>query len=162
VSGDYRRYVRTRVLAHWQTVKPAYRIVAEDGTELITSGDHRLLTERGWKYVEGTQHGARRRPHLTPGNRLLGTGAFDRTPAITPDYRDGYLTAMIRGDALLRVYRYERAGRSNGDQHQFRLALVDLEGLRRTREFLARKDVTTSDEYVFKEAVGARKRMTAI
>ena len=32
-------------------VKPAYRVVLEDGTELVTSGDHRFLTERGWKHV---------------------------------------------------------------------------------------------------------------
>src|SRR5437588_6148944 len=38
--GSYRRFERTRVLAHWSTVKPAFRIVLEDGTELIASGDH--------------------------------------------------------------------------------------------------------------------------
>ncbi len=40
-DGKYRRYVVTRVLDHWTTVKPAYRVTLEDGTELITSGDHR-------------------------------------------------------------------------------------------------------------------------
>src|SRR3984957_19707800 len=39
--GSYRRYVRTTVLAHWQTVKPAYRVTLADGTQLISSGDHR-------------------------------------------------------------------------------------------------------------------------
>src|SRR5215471_11832250 len=34
--GQYRRYVRTTVLAHWQAVKPAYLTTLEDGTELIT------------------------------------------------------------------------------------------------------------------------------
>ena len=47
-DGYYRRYVTTTVLAHWVTVKPAYRITLEDGTQLVTSGDHRFLTERGW------------------------------------------------------------------------------------------------------------------
>src|SRR5437867_5908937 len=42
-DGKYRRYVTTQVLAHWQTVKPAYRVTLEDGTELIASGDHRFL-----------------------------------------------------------------------------------------------------------------------
>src|ERR1022692_113186 len=41
--GNYRRYVLTTVLAHWQTVKPAYRITLEDGTWLAASGDHRFL-----------------------------------------------------------------------------------------------------------------------
>ena len=43
------------VLDHWSTVKPAYRVTLEDGTELIASGDHRFLTERGWKHVTGTR-----------------------------------------------------------------------------------------------------------
>src|SRR5687767_3697787 len=49
--GAYRRYAETEVLAHWSSVKAAYRVVLEDGTELVTSGDHRFLTERGWKHV---------------------------------------------------------------------------------------------------------------
>ncbi|MGH2828014.1 MAG: radical SAM protein, partial [Actinomycetota bacterium] len=74
--GSYRRYVTTQVLAHWSTVKPAYRIALEDGTELVASGDHRFLTDRGWKYVTGSQQGSSRRPHLTLNNKLMGTGAF--------------------------------------------------------------------------------------
>src|SRR5262245_25759988 len=43
-TGFYRRYVRTKVLAHWRTNKPAWRIRLADGTELVASGDHRFLT----------------------------------------------------------------------------------------------------------------------
>src|SRR4051794_23103237 len=68
VRGSYRRYTGTEVLAHWRTVKPAYRIRLEDGTELIASGDHRFLTDRGWKYVTGSEQGLGRRPHLTRNN----------------------------------------------------------------------------------------------
>ena len=64
--GSYRRYVHTAVLAHWSSMKPAYRIVLEDGTELVASGDHRFLTGRGWKHVTGAEQGSARRPHLTP------------------------------------------------------------------------------------------------
>src|SRR5688572_12799983 len=35
--GNYRRYVTTAVLAHWSTIKRAYRVTLEDGTELVTS-----------------------------------------------------------------------------------------------------------------------------
>ena len=49
--GTYRHYVITEVLDRWSVVKPAYRTVLEDGTELVTSGDHRFLSERGWKHV---------------------------------------------------------------------------------------------------------------
>ena len=36
--GFYREYVRTRVLAHWRTRKPAYKISLNDGTEIVASG----------------------------------------------------------------------------------------------------------------------------
>ena len=44
-----------KVLDHWMVRKPAFRVTLENGTELITSGDHRLLTDRGWKYVTGAR-----------------------------------------------------------------------------------------------------------
>ncbi|MDQ4124482.1 MAG: radical SAM protein [Actinomycetota bacterium] len=70
VEGAYRRYVRTEVVAHWQTVKRAYRVTLEDGTELIASGDHRFLSDRGWAYVA---HGAG--PHMTAKDTLAGRPA---------------------------------------------------------------------------------------
>jgi DNA repair photolyase len=73
-DGAYRRSARTTVLAHWSTVKPAYRVVLADGTELVASGDHRFLTEHGWKHVTGTDQGSQRRPHLTTNDALLGIG----------------------------------------------------------------------------------------
>ena len=62
------------MLAHWSTVKPAHRLMLEDGTELIASGDHRFLTGRGWKHVTGATSGRGRRPHLTTNDELLGFG----------------------------------------------------------------------------------------
>jgi DNA repair photolyase len=72
-EGVYRRFAVTRVLAHWSSVKPAFRVTLEDGTELVASADHRFLTSRGWKHVTGTQHGRFRRPHLTLASKLMGT-----------------------------------------------------------------------------------------
>ncbi|MFC5288612.1 intein-containing Rv2578c family radical SAM protein [Actinokineospora guangxiensis] len=96
--GSYRHYVPTEVLAHWSTVKPAYRVTLADGTALIASGDHRFLTERGWKHVTGEMVGGNRRPHLTTGNKLMGTGRFAVAPKDTADYRRGYLAGVARGD----------------------------------------------------------------
>src|SRR5437868_5661519 len=45
------RLIRTRVLDHWSVVRPAYRTDFTDGTELITSGGHRLLRTDGWTRV---------------------------------------------------------------------------------------------------------------
>jgi DNA repair photolyase len=74
--GTYRHYVSTTVLDHWEVVKPAYRTVLEDGAELITSGDHRFLSDRGWRYVTETSCGCHRRPHLAVNESLIGTGSF--------------------------------------------------------------------------------------
>jgi hypothetical protein len=132
-EGSYRRYVITEVLDHWSTAKPAYRIRLEDGTVLVASGDHRFLSDRGWKHVDGVDQGAARRPHLTSKVKLMGTGAFAEPPSDTPDYRRGYLCGLIRGDGHLGSYSYVRPGRAASDVHRFRLALADLEALRRAR-----------------------------
>src|SRR5580693_2119351 len=100
--GFYRRYAITTVLAHWSTVKPGYRVILQDGTQLIGSGDHRFRTERGWKHVTGTEHsGPLQRPHLTVNNKLMGTGGFAEPPKHTAAYQRGYLCGMIRGDGSI-------------------------------------------------------------
>lgn len=76
IHGACRRYVRTRIQAKWATRKRAYRVALADGTELIASGDHRFLTDRGWKHVAGAEKG--QRPHLTTNNRLMGFGTGAR------------------------------------------------------------------------------------
>src|SRR4051794_18830148 len=45
-DGKYRRYTRTTVVDHWSVIKPAFKTLLEDGTDLITSGDHRFLSDR--------------------------------------------------------------------------------------------------------------------
>jgi DNA repair photolyase len=134
LRGRYRRFTRTRVLAHWRTIKPAYRIRLADGTELVASADHRFLTQRGWKHVAPATVG--QRPFLTVNNSLLGTGRFASAPARSPDYRRGYLTGMIRGDGLLRTYDYSGPRRQRETLYQFRLALVDRDALDRTADYL--------------------------
>jgi len=158
--GRYRRYVATTVLAHWPTVRPAHRVTLEDGTSLVTSGDHRLLTERGWKYVTGAEHGRNRRPHLTTGNSLLGIGRLARSPQYGCEYRSGYLCGMVRGDANLAHYTYERRGRP-ALRHTFRLAFVDLEPLARTRSYLDAAAIPTT-EFLFAAATDRRQALRAI
>jgi DNA repair photolyase len=161
VDGRYRRYVATEVLAHWSTVKPAHRVTLEDGTELLASGDHRFLTWRGWKYVVGAMSGPQQRPYLTTNDRLLGFGRTAPPAEACPDYRRGYLTGMVRGDGHLKVYRYERAGRANGDVHRFRLALADIEALDRAQSYLAEEGIPT-DRFAFTPATAQRRATTAI
>ncbi|SDG08814.1 intein C-terminal splicing region/intein N-terminal splicing region [Blastococcus aurantiacus] len=159
--GTYRHYVTTDVLAHWSTVKPAYRVSLADGTELTASGDHRFLTGRGWKHVTGAMAGWDRRPHLTTNDALLGFGRATSPVAPCRQYRRGYLTGVVRGDGNLEVYRYQRAGRAHGDVHRFRLALADVDGLTRTQAYLAVEGIPT-DQFEFSAATGDRRAMTAI
>jgi DNA repair photolyase len=118
-GGSGRRYVCTRVEAHWKTVKPAFRVTLEDGTEVVASGDHRFLTTRGWKHVTRAGAGETPRPYLTTAVALLGPGAFAAGPEFDEDYRRGYLCGALRGDArdpavALRVSRYLQAAGVRG------------------------------------------------
>ena len=157
--GKFRRYAITEVEDHWSTVKPAYRITLEDGTQLVTSGDHRFLAiERGWTYVTGSRYGPLRRSHLTLRDELWGLGRFPAPPADSAEYRRGYLCGVIRGDGHIGSYHYDRAGRKHGDVHRFRLALTDFEALRRTKRYLRDLEVQTT-EFEFANAVAGRPRL---
>lgn len=155
--GRYRRYVTTEVLAHWETVKPAYRVTLEDGTELIASGDHRFLTERGWKHVTGAEYGPDQRPFLTTNNSLLGLGGFAAAPIEDETYRRGYLAGMIRGDGLLRTYQARRTNGRSYTAYRFRLALVDEDGLERTRRYLSLEGIDAT-LFPFTPATNRQKR----
>ena len=157
----YRRYVRTAVLDKWITVKPAYRVTLEGGTDLIVSGDHRLLSNRGWKHVVNSARGQPDRPHLTTRNRLVGTAAFEPQPEHDADYRRGYLCGIVRGDGTLRSYACQRASGGRYTGYRFRLALTDLEALRRARDFLSLADVEAG-ERVFQRAAGSHREVVAI
>src|SRR6266699_100001 len=159
--GYYRRYAPTTVLAHWSTVKPAYRVILEDGTQLVCSGDHRFLTERGWKHVTGAECGPLQRPFLTVNNKLMGVGGFAEPPKETAAYRRGYLCGMIRGDGTIGHYSYLRADGTDGRVHQFRLALTDSDGLARTADYLSRVGISCR-EFTFAEESATRRLVTAI
>ncbi|MFC5059314.1 hypothetical protein [Saccharothrix xinjiangensis] len=114
------RFAVTRVRAHWKTTRPAYRLVLGDGTQVVASGDHRFLTDEGWRHLApGRCEGAESRPHLVKGARLVGTGRFAAPPAHLPDYRRGYLWGAVRGgppcdpEVLARVRDFA-GGRAGG------------------------------------------------
>jgi DNA repair photolyase len=154
--GAYLRYTTTEVLDHWMVIKPAYRVTLENGTELVTSGDHRFLTGRGWKHVTGAEYGPLRRPHLTLNSKLMGTGAFADGPVASAEYKKGYLCGVIRGDGYVATFRH------NGQEHnRFRLALVDLEALARAKTYLAELGVETSS-FRFAAAHGNFREVSAI
>jgi DNA repair photolyase len=148
-KGSYRRYTVTQVFDLWSTIKPAFKVTLEDGTELIASGDHRFLTRRGWKHVIGAECGPMRRPHLTLNDTLLGTGAFAEGPMRGPDYRRGYLAGLIRGDGYLASYPYEYPDGRRQHVHRFRLALTDMDALRRAQGYLVQEAGIATREFAF-------------
>ncbi|BBH64873.1 radical SAM protein [Actinoplanes sp. OR16] len=95
-AGPHRRYVPTTVLDHWSTSKPAFRVTLSDGTRLVASGDHRFLTDRGWRHVSPTEAHL---PALAVGDLMFGVGRFAEQPKESPDYRTGFLCGLVRGDA---------------------------------------------------------------
>jgi DNA repair photolyase len=99
--GHYRRYTRTRLLDHWAIRKPAYRVTLEDGTELVTSGDHRLLTERGWEIVARPCGGECR--SLAGSSKLLGFGTV-------PPAGRNLTGGVVASRADLRVVEVESLG----------------------------------------------------
>jgi DNA repair photolyase len=161
-DGKYRRYVITDVLDHWSTLREGYRVRLEDGTELVTSGDHRFLaSHRGWKHVVNTPRGQTDRAHLTTNDKLVGVGHFAEPPTQNEAYRRGYLCGLLRGDGHLGSYSYARPGREHGNVHSFRLALVDIEALQRARQYLVDFQVDTR-EFLFQVAAGGRRAIHAI
>jgi DNA repair photolyase len=159
LRGKYRRFTPTKVLAHWQTTRPAYRIRLADGTELVASPEHRFLTERGWKHVAPAASG--QRPFLTVNNCLLGTGRFALGPPKTADYQRGYLAGMIRGDGHLHVYDYAGRRRRQDTFYQFRLALKDQVALERTTGYLRSIGLETRS-FLFQKETEARAPVYAI
>ncbi len=160
-QGWYRRYVKTRVLAHWETTKPAYLVTLENGTEVVASGDHRFLTLRGWKFVTDTEQGRMRRPHLTTNDNLLGFGGLVGNRSISSEYRRGYLCGMIRGDAHLAHSKYKGSSGRLWNRFYFRLALVDTCGVDRSDIFLQHFGIKTK-RFIFKNSNGVKREMTAI
>jgi hypothetical protein len=159
--GWTRRFTRTSVLDRWSVLRPAYRVILADGTEIVASGDHRFLTRRGWKHVTGAEQGRNRRPHLTVGGELLGIGRLAEPPQHDADYRAGYLCGMVRGDGYLATSAYERRNGRIEILHRFRLALADPEALLRARAFLDLMEVPTR-ERIFAPATTSRRAITAI
>jgi DNA repair photolyase len=97
-AGTVRRYVPTTVLDHWSAAKPAFRVTLADGTRLVASGDHRFLTDRGWRHVSpAEQH----QPALAVGDLMPGVGHFAEPPKESPGYQTGFLCGLVRGDAAL-------------------------------------------------------------
>ncbi|TDS86172.1 Rv2578c family radical SAM protein [Nesterenkonia aurantiaca] len=123
-DGKYRRFVRSDVSAKWGTEKPAFRVTLRDGTEIVASGDHRFLTERGWKYVARPEGGSQR-PSLTVNNRLMGFG-LGMSPELYTEPEATAVEATLLGSLV---------------ETRDALSITHIEALGRTEALI---DITTS------------------
>lgn len=160
-EDGYRRFRTTTVLDKWSSIQRAYSVVLENGIELLASDHHRFLTKRGWKHVLGATSGPLRRPHLTPGARLLGPGGPAQQPDKNDDYRRGYLCGMVRGDGYLYRYIRRRPGRRPYVAHRFNPALTDSEPLARAQSYLEAFEVEVRAG-VHREAAGNHRAVSAV
>jgi DNA repair photolyase len=71
-EGRLRRFVPTVVRDHWSVVRPAHRVWLADGSALVASADHRLLTHRGWRHVAASADLGHWRPLLVVADWLTG------------------------------------------------------------------------------------------
>lgn len=117
-----RRYVPTTVLAHWSTRKPAHRVRLMGGTEIVASGEHRFLSERGWRHISSGWCRSGRRRHLRAGSALVGPGPVAPARSHSAAYRQGYLCGLARSDA---------------PRGAFPSPQLELEALGRAHHFLA-------------------------
>ena len=137
---ENRKLVRAVVLNKWGTRKPAYRITLRNGTVLVCSGDHRWLSNRGWKYTTDSDKGLNR-SHLTNNNYIIGFRIEDyESYAESELYMMGYCSGAIRGDANLKVYSYDTR-RENEVQYHFRFAVKNENITRRLYSYLERLEV---------------------
>jgi DNA repair photolyase len=100
-----RRYVKTRVLAHWSVIKPAYRVTLANGKALVSSADHRFLSEHGWRSVATDAARDTGQPRLAEGDALMGLGSAAETCAA------GRLVTSDPGLAIARIESLDNAMR---------------------------------------------------
>jgi len=136
-------------------------VILEDGTRLIASADHRFLTQSGWKFVGAGASGLGPRPFLTQNHKLMGVGQFAPSFPRTKEYERGYLCGLFRGAGRRDTCPDERAGRENGDQFCFRLAMGREEPLSRATELLETFGVRMLP-FLVSEATESRERVLEI
>lgn len=140
----YRRYCKSIVTNKWNTKSIGYKITLSDGGEVICSGNHKWLTNRRWKSTIPQELD---KSMLTKNNLIMGLGLrLTSTQIQSIEYKKGYLSGIIRGDATLGIYKYTKDSNYGKEEtlYRFRLALKEQEAIERTYEFLYAFGVKTS------------------
>jgi len=155
------KFVPSVVEAVWTARKPVFEIELENGITAKCSGDHRWLTDRGWKFTTNAMAGTIDRAHLTTNNSIRLVSSLAITPQETDDYRLGYLSGVIRGDGHIGVHGpyHRRTARPNRavrifDEvvHSFSLRMKDVAALRRTEGYLLYFGVTVK-RFIFNDSM---------
>ena len=96
----YRRYVKTRVLAHWSVIKPAWRVTSKTGQH--SSRARSPFPDRAWLEIRD-RHGMWQGPTPAPHceQQVDGQRGICIDPPKDADYRRGYLCGVIRATVCL-------------------------------------------------------------
>ena len=103
-EGWYRRYVKTRVLAHWGVTKRVHRTTLRNGIELVTSPDHRFLSKHAWKFVARAESRDPRRSYLAVGDLLMGSGSTPIEGAVVRSESGFAVTRIEPVNGAMRLY----------------------------------------------------------
>ena len=150
-----RKFKKAIITQKSVSLKNIYEVYFKSGKKIICSKDHRWLSERGWKYTTGAMSGKKRRPYLTLNNKIYFFGTISEYPEETLQYKQGYLSGMIKGDGTIGYYDYSGKRRKTDKIVSFRLTLIDNEAIIRTKDYL-------KDFNIFVNIFKFSKKMEAI
>ncbi|MEN8184111.1 MAG: LAGLIDADG family homing endonuclease, partial [Myxococcota bacterium] len=125
--GRTRKLRPATVEAVWWSRRPTLRLLTRHA-EVVTTREHRWLQARDFRWSRTEQ--------LTPG-RLLRRLPLVPAEPWDGDYRAGYLAGLTLGDGTFRYQPGWRSDKLGFPAAYWRVALVDLEPLERSREFLS-------------------------
>jgi DNA repair photolyase len=103
-EGWYRRFVKTRVLAHWSVTKHAHRTTLRNGVQIITGPDHRFLAKHSWKFVARGEPAGQQRLLLAVGDRLMGSSDSPIAGEIVRSHADLAITRIEPVNQAMRLY----------------------------------------------------------
>ena len=119
-----RKYRKSVVEGVFSLERPCLRLTLDNGTEVITSLDHKWLTGRSRKGWVSSRK-------LCLSHVLLSVGEVSPSFDFDEDFQAGYLTGMSLGDGTFRFPTDLK------QQVYWRVALSDEEPLLRTQKFLS-------------------------
>jgi DNA repair photolyase len=143
-TKGYKKFIPSEVEEVWTTIKPMYKITLDNGIIVKCSGDHRWLTNRGWKYTINNESGIDR-AHLTVNNSIMMLSEQVITADESEMYKRGYLSGAIKGDAHHDTHEVFNTVKNKYEiLYQFNLRAMDIEMIGRVKNYLNNFGISTN------------------